>query len=41
MEVLLAEKDRRIAELTAELSKFKAQNSGAVIEEMDKFVKGE
>ena len=41
LEVLLAEKDRRIAELTAELSKFKAQNSGAVIEEMDKFVKGE
>lgn len=41
LEVLLAEKDRKIAELTAELSKFKAQNSGAVIEEMDKFVKGE
>lgn len=41
LEVQLAEKDRRIAELTAELSKFKAQNSGAVIEEMDKFVKGE
>ena len=37
----LAEKDQLIAALKEELSKFKAQNSGAVIEEMDKFVKGE
>ncbi len=41
LEVKLAEQEKQRAELVAELSKFKAQNSGAVIEEMDKFVKGE
>ncbi len=35
------EKDQLIETLKEELSKFRAQNSGAVIEEMDKFVKGE
>lgn len=35
------EKDQVIETLKEELSKFKAENSGAVIEEMDKFVKGE
>ena len=35
------EKDQLTETLKEELSKFKAQNSGAVIEEMDKFVKGE
>lgn len=35
------EKDQVIGKLKEELSKFKAENSGAVIEEMDKFVKGE
>lgn len=35
------EKNQLIETLKEELSKFKAQNSGAVIEEMDKFVKGE
>lgn len=35
------EKDQVIGKLKEELSKFRAQNSGAVIEEMDKFVKGE
>lgn len=35
------EKDQVIGKLKEELSKFKAENSGAVINEMDKFVKGE
>ena len=35
------EKDQVIGKLKEELSKLKAENSGAVIEEMDKFVKGE
>lgn len=35
------EKDQLIETLKEELSKIKAENSGAVIEEMDKFVKGE